>query len=375
MSVSRLFPQSLSQSHALLSVASAPRAVTPRREVASLTSASPGLSPIPSAASAPAALSALDTPGMLRPPVLVGVQRNVDAQTMAATRELTKAVDINDWKRADRAASLLGQHLARGPSQLSTDAQDDIHLALSHALGAAEKAEAWSFLETLLSIFALGIPWLVDALVQTDVERLGAQAITYRRDLSRELATSLVHFASGADASDAAVVSEELAKLPPAILRVLIGGGAAVYCVRNNIYDGMNVDFDDLPPEIRFGSAKVMGATDRTTNRINIRTQYWPVGGPKIPHPANMNRGSTVLHEAMHAYDNLMGGASRTRDFMAALAADEAALSSYEAQSDPERRRRESYAETCARYLGGDHSLETSRPNLWRYCRSTFGPR
>lgn len=318
---------------------------------------------------------ALATPAMLRPDVLRGLPRHTDANTTRAAQALTVAVANHDWKNANRTALLLSAHLAKHSGTLSVDAQDDVHLALSDALGRAEAADAWSFIEILLGIFGLGLPFLVDVLTTTDVERLLARSSEQRLAMSRGLASQLVRSSSGADAADAAVVAQELANLPPAILRTLTAGGAVVYAVRNNIFDGMDVDLNSLPAEIRHGHGKVMGTTDRATNRINIRTESWTVGSPTIPHPANMNTGSTVLHEAMHAYDNLTGGASRTPEFMSALVADEAALTNYENQPDPERRRREAYAETCARYLGGDHSLQTSRPNLWRYCLTMFGPR
>ncbi len=332
--------------------------------------AAPGLGVEPTVTTA----GALPTPRMLTPAVTRGIPRNVDAATLRATRELVEAVDTHQWGRATRAANLLSSRLSRvGKDVLSDDARDEIHLALSDALGQAEEADDWSFFETLLGVLLLGLPFLADALITTDAERLKDLAAKTRLKMSKQLAGSLVSYRSGAQQADADLVSAELAQLPPAILRTLAASGTRIYAVRNDVYAGMHTRRDEMPPDVTLGLGSLRGAADKASGTINILTQKWAIGGPKIPHSARMG-ASTVLHEAMHAYNNCTG-ASRSPEFLAALHADERPLSMHEAQPDSGLRAEETYAETCARYLGGDHSLKHERPNLWRYCLTMFGPR
>ena len=169
-----------------------------------------------SAESALGVSGAFEAPSGARPQMLSHTAGNVESAVRGATRELNLAVSQGQWERAERAAQrLLTRLSATDSEELSDAARDEIHLALSAALGSAERADAWSLIEILLGILALGLPFLVDAALPTDVERLADAAATARRLSSRALATALVASRSGALAADAAVVERDLELLPP----------------------------------------------------------------------------------------------------------------------------------------------------------------
>jgi Mlc titration factor MtfA (ptsG expression regulator) len=93
-------------------------------------------------------------------------------------------------------------------------------------------------------------------------------------------------------------------------------------------------------------------------------------GHPNNPHVPNTGEGhgahNLVLHETAHGLDLGGGGGSANADFNAARTADAATLGTYESQAG-NAGQQETYAESAARYYGGDPNDAASHPNLHRY--------
>lgn len=101
------------------------------------------------------------------------------------------------------------------------------------------------------------------------------------------------------------------------------------------------------------------------------------IGHPNNPHVPNSGEGhgghNLVLHETAHGLDLGGGGRSAGADFNAARAADAAGLAPYESQAGSAGQQ-ESYAESAARYYGGDPNDATNHPNLHQYWEGMTNP-
>lgn len=320
---------------------------------------------------APSTAAALVAPAPSRPRPIAPRPPDLDAETRRACHELIEAVDRNDWVAAQAAVQVLSGRLQRaeGPD-LPLSLQDDIMNALGYALPRAEEEDRWSIIEIILGCLFL-LPFLLDALIVTDAERVIDAA---EEGLEREaelLAARLVSARGEATQDDAHAVTQDLKKLPPAVLRKLVDGGTRVYAVRSGVLEAIGRTLDDTTPDAR--ELRVLGAYDNPDNEAAVLTELGRRGTPRVAYSPD-KQASPALHEAMHAYDALTG-ASQDPKFLLAVAADRSALTPHENQPNPRDRARETYAETTARYLEGDRTLSEERPYLWRYCLGAFGPR
>ncbi len=174
-------------------------------------------------------------------------------------------------------------------------------------------------------------------------------------------AQALVSAGGSATEADARVVVAELAKLPVDVLRYMADNGVRVVVAQGSV-------------------------TDYLTELQGVRPRGWPPGATwdtvpglahgsevviavrdgKVPAPGD-GHGShnLVIHETFHAIDHV-GGFSENSDFRAAHNADTSSLDAYETQAGAAGRE-EAYAESAARYYGGDQNSSTSTPLLTSY--------
>jgi hypothetical protein len=189
------------------------------------------------------------------------------------------------------------------------------------------------------------------------------------------LAFSLINVQGTADANDARLVASKLAKFPPHILNILKNQGTRVVVCRGSMTeyrtDLRGVTPRGWPPGSTWDS--VPGAYTPDRNEIVVATVgHGTDAGPHVPATGEGHGSSNlVLHESMHGVDQGGGGANRStdQDFNNARNADAATLDAYESQPGGAGQE-ETYAESAARYYGGDSSDATDHPNLNQYWAS-----
>lgn len=174
------------------------------------------------------------------------------------------------------------------------------------------------------------------------------------------------------DASDVALVSAELAKLPAALQSLLHDQELVVFACRDAVTDACPELLDDHPRGWPPGRtwALVPGAYVPARKAVVIATVPVPEDASRrhVPPKGWMhNAFNLVVHETLHADDYL---ADRLRchnpDFKAARSADYDALHDYEKQ-DGDAGLEETYAESGSRFFGGDTTLAEAWPNLDRF--------
>jgi hypothetical protein len=170
-------------------------------------------------------------------------------------------------------------------------------------------------------------------------------------------------------AADARLVRNELVAMPMGALEIMTNNGTKVVACRGNITDyrtdlkgktpgGWDPgDTWDIVPGVFLGD----------TNEVVVATiGHGTAAGAHVPaNGEGHGSHNLTLHEAFHAVDLGHGGAARSSeaDFNAARTADAATLSQYENQPGAAGQR-ESYAESAARYFGGDPTDAATHPNL-----------
>jgi hypothetical protein len=169
--------------------------------------------------------------------------------------------------------------------------------------------------------------------------------------------------------ADARLVRAELQRMPMGALEIMSNNHTKVIACRGNITDyrtdlkGKNprgwdpADTWDTVPGVFLGDH----------NEVVIATiGHGTAGGAHVPaHGEGHGSHNLTIHESFHAVDMGHGGAPRSSDatYDAARAADAPTLSPYENQPGAAGQE-ESYAESAARYYGGDPNDATQHPNL-----------
>jgi len=103
------------------------------------------------------------------------------------------------------------------------------------------------------------------------------------------------------------------------------------------------------------------------TNVVYIATTSGFLGGRRVPRQGEgHNSYDLTLHETFHAVDR-RGKYSLSDTFKRTVKLDQTSLSAYE-----DRRRREAFAETAARFFARDPTLESERQNLYKYFKDNF---
>ena len=188
------------------------------------------------------------------------------------------------------------------------------------------------------------------------------------------IARNLLKIAGSADAADGELVVQELIKFPKGALRALASQGTKVVVCRGSVTEYLTalagVQPRGWPPGMTWDT--VPGLNDSGANEVVIAViGHGTVAGA---HVAATGEGhgsyNLVLHESGHAHDlNQGGGATRRSagaDFLAARTADLATLSAYETQAG-NAGEEETYAESSARFYGGDPGDAAAHPNLHKY--------
>ncbi len=294
----------------------------------------PGLVDAPARPPAPG-LQAPGTAGPAAPvtPGSPGVVRSGAAASTSAAAPLSTeleqaitgleaAIAQKDHAAAIPAATLLVQALDGDPQALTDDQRDRLCNAVRAAWRAAEEEDSWAWWEILLGILALGIPFLVDALQDTEVEQLeslcGDAVMRERRRIVDGMDIQAV---DGADQGDLDSVKEALMMMPEPVLRDIQGTHFRVSGQEDPSGRGL------------FG---VYTGADRTAT---IFAKPWYYFG--------LHRQPTTIHEAMHAWEHQTGRRlSQTPEFEAARQEDYDDLRRYERESGPG----ETFADTAVHY-------------------------
>jgi len=177
----------------------------------------------------------------------------------------------------------------------------------------------------------------------------------------KALAESLVDAKGSAGAADKAVVVAEVVKIPRGGLEKLVAKKTRITVCRDSVTEVLThlkgVQPRGWPPGMTWDS--VPGLYDPGTNQVIVATR-----GGKVP-PTGDGHGSAnlVIHEVGHAIDEA-GGGSDAPEFVAAYDKDKNALPAYEQQAGKPGRE-EAYAESMARYYGGN--TDKTGPNLVKY--------
>jgi uncharacterized Zn-binding protein involved in type VI secretion len=186
------------------------------------------------------------------------------------------------------------------------------------------------------------------------------------------LALSITKAGGRGDAVDVALVVEQLAKLPADQLQILKDAGVSVIACRGTVTD-YRTDLKGVHPRGWPPGAtwdKVPGAYTKDRKEVVIGTigQDSP-DGPHVPETGE-GHGSVNLvdHEAEHAVDHATGG-SASAEFNKARDKDKSTLPAYETQ-EGRAGQEENFAESGARYYGGDPNDAKKHPNLHDYWKS-----
>lgn len=189
---------------------------------------------------------------------------------------------------------------------------------------------------------------------------------------AKDLALELIDTEGTADAQDAALVADELAKLPKHILQRLKDKGVKVKVCRGSITeyrtDLKGVQPRGWPAGMTWDS--VPGVYNTSKKEVVIATVgHGTDAGAHVPAKGEGHGSQNlVIHESMHAVDKTSddGPLSDNEDFTNARNADATTLSAYESQAGGAGRE-ETFAESAARYYGGDSDDATNHPKLHEY--------
>lgn len=190
----------------------------------------------------------------------------------------------------------------------------------------------------------------------------------------------VVVLAGTANAADALLVSNEFTKFPLEMQQALDSGGGKIVVCRGSITE-YRTDLKGVHPRYwPAGSTwdTVPGGFSGDRNELVIATTgHGTPAGPHVPAREEGHGSSNlVLHEGAHGIDhNAPAGAqSSSAGFNNARNSDIGTLSPYESQAGSAGQE-ESYAESAARFYGGDPNDAANHPNLNNHWASNpFAP-
>jgi len=174
----------------------------------------------------------------------------------------------------------------------------------------------------------------------------------------KALAESLVDAKGSAGAADKAAVVAEVVKVPRAGLEALVAKKTRITVCCGSVTEVLThlkgVAPRGWPPGMTWDV--VPGLFDPATNQVIVATK-----GGKVPATGDGHGSANlVIHEVGHAIDGATNG-SDGAEFVAAYEKDKANLPAYEQQAGSAGRE-EAYAESMARYHGGN--TDPTGPNL-----------
>jgi chromosome segregation ATPase len=177
------------------------------------------------------------------------------------------------------------------------------------------------------------------------------------------------------DAGDAKVVAKQLSELPTDVIKTMNANGTKVVACRGSITDH-RTDLKGVTPRgWPAGSTwdTVPGVYLSDTNEVVIATRgQGTAAGAHVPATGDGHGAyDLAAHESMHSFD-LGGGGTAKHDnkaFLDARKKDLAKLGPYFTQAG-DAGLEETFAESAARYYGGDPTLKKDWPNLYKYWES-----
>ena len=189
------------------------------------------------------------------------------------------------------------------------------------------------------------------------------------------LARELTSTAGSADENDKELVAQELAKLPIEILQRMKDKGIKVKVCRGSVTDYLT-DLKGVQPRGWPDGQTwdgVPGTYEPTKNEVVIATvgHDTPAGAHVPASGEGHGSQNLVIHETMHGVDYTGDGGklSGGEEFNKARDDDLGTLSAYESQAGGPGQE-ETYAESAARYYGGDSNDAANHPNLNNYWAS-----
>jgi type VI secretion system secreted protein VgrG len=193
-----------------------------------------------------------------------------------------------------------------------------------------------------------------------------------KEETALDLAKKLIIRKGTADDKDAELVAKELAKFPKHVLKRMADQGTHVVVCRGSVTeyrtDLKGVRPRGWPPGSSWDN--VPGLYDENKNEVIIATTgHGTKGGAHVPTTGEGHGSQNlVLHESAHALDKGGKGANQSAgaDFNKARDADAKTLSPYESQAGAAGQE-ETYAESAARYYGGDPNDAKNHPELHKY--------
>jgi uncharacterized Zn-binding protein involved in type VI secretion len=186
------------------------------------------------------------------------------------------------------------------------------------------------------------------------------------------LALQLLQTGGSGDATDEALVAQQLVRMPPGMLQTMLNQNQHVVVCRGSVTD-YRADLRGVhprgwPPGATWDTVPGVFTPDRNEVVIAVIGHGTPEGA-HVPRTGE-GHGSVnmVIHESTHAVDHAPGGDRSATDpsFTAAHTADAPGLQPYETQPGTAGQE-ESYAESAARYYSGDPNDATNHPNLNNY--------
>jgi hypothetical protein len=182
----------------------------------------------------------------------------------------------------------------------------------------------------------------------------------------------VTHAGGSGDVNDEKLVAKEVAMLPTAAIKTMNANGTKVVACRGSITDHRTDLAGETPRGWPAGSTwdSVPGVFLGDTNEVVIATTgHGTAAGAKVP-PTGHGHGAFDLaaHESMHGYDLGGTGDKKHSDpaFVTARTKDMSKLGRYFKQAG-DAGLEETFAESAARYYGGDPKMKNDWPNLWKY--------
>ena len=261
-------------------------------------------------------------------------------------------------------------------AQMDQHACPAVNISGADGVGMVQKGSLTVFINGMMACRQLDIVMEIPGLAMGPVNPiiLGFMTVIIGDAGSPTMASALglIDMTGSADAMDAALVAGELAKMPQSMLDIMNAQGTRVKVCRGSMTeyrtDLHNVHPRGWPPGATWDT--VPGAFTPDRNEVVIAVIGHGAGEtPHVPATGEGHGSSNlVIHESTHSIDEATGGANRSTgtDFNNARNADAATLDPYESQAGSAGQE-ETYAESAARYYGGDTTDEASHPNLHSY--------
>ena len=219
-----------------------------------------------------------------------------------------------------------------------------------------------------------------DVKAEFDQQRAPPQPSPEQLKLRREAATKATDTAGSGTADDSALVVDQLAKMPKALLDAINTSGTKVKVCRGSVTDYLTdlkgVKPRGWPPGSTWDSVPGLQQQNGKTHEVVIATIGHDKGNAHVPVTGEGHGSANlVIHETAHGVDYASDPhVSAGAPFNGARDPDKPALSAYESQPG-NAGQEETFAESCARFYSNDPSSASNTPHLHKYWRDNpLGP-